>query len=129
MDIHPNRSRGNVFLLHVLIVLVVACGIRLYRLGDLPLGAFVDEIFMVNSSLILAETPVDPFGHTLAVGAAWGKDHPNLFLYFNLLVLKLFAVSDWSTKLLSVIPGVAASVFLFLIAQRLFDRRVAVSVS
>jgi len=89
------------------IVLLAATGVRLYRLSELPLGAFVDEIFMLDSSLLLLESPVDPIGHTLAVSDSWGKDHPNLFLYFNILILKIFGVSYWSMKLLSVIPGVA----------------------
>ena len=112
-----------------MIVFAAAAAVRLYRLTDFPLGAFVDEIFTLNSSLLLLETPFNPFGHTLLVSQAWGKDHANLFLYFNLLVLKIFGVSYWSTKLLSVIPGVAASVLVFLIARRIFDQPVALATS
>jgi hypothetical protein len=114
-------------LIGLLIVLVAAAGVRLYRLSELPLGAFVDEIFTLNSTLLLRERPFDPFGHTLTISEAWGKDHPNLFLYFNLLVLKIFGVSYWSTKLLTVIPGVIACGFVYLIARRLFDKRVALA--
>jgi hypothetical protein len=110
------------------IVLAAAAGVRLYRLNELPLGAFVDEIFTLNSTLLLRERPFDPFGHTLEISQAWGKDHPNLLLYFNLLILKIFGVSYWSTKLLTVIPGVIACGFVYLIARRMFnDRRVALA--
>ena len=111
----------------LLIVLAAAAGVRLYRLSELPLGAFVDEIFTLSSTLLLRERPFDPFGHTLVISEAWGKDHPNLFLYFNLLVLKIFGVSYWSTKLLTVIPGVIACGLVYLIARRMFDKRVALA--
>src|SRR5437879_1079954 len=100
---------------------------RLYRLADLPLGAFVDEIFTLNSTLLKLEQPFDPFGHTLAVSKAWGNDHANLFLYLNLPVLKFFGVNYWSTKLLAVIPGVIACAVVFLIAQRVFEERIALA--
>ncbi len=110
------------------IVLAAAAGVRLYRLSELPPGAFVDEIFTLNSTLLLRERPFDPFGHTLLISEAWGKDHPNLLLYFNLLVLKIFGVSYWSTKLLTVMPGVIACGLVYLIARRMFeDRRVALA--
>src|SRR5438093_253378 len=112
-------------LVGLLIVLAGAALARLYRLTDFPLGAFVDEIFTLNSTLLQLEQPFDPFGHTLAVSKAWGSDHANLFLYLNLPVLKFFGVNYWSTKLLPVIPGVIACAAVFLIAQRIFDKRVA----
>ena len=112
---------------YLLIVLAAGSAVRLYRLADFPLGPFVDEIFTLNSSLLLRESPVDPFGHTLAISETWGKDHPNLFLYFNLLILKIFGISYWSTKLLTVIPGVLACGAVFLIARQLFEKRIALA--
>ena len=113
----------------VFIVFAAASTVRLYRLNDFPLGAFVDEIFTLNSSLLLAETPVDPFGHTLQISPSWGQDHPNLFVYFNLVILKIFGVSYWSTKLLSVIPGAIAAGLIFLTMERLFNAQVALASS
>jgi predicted membrane-bound mannosyltransferase len=129
-DIGTKPFRRDLILYGCLfIVLAAASGVRLYRLTDFPLGAFVDEIFMLNSSLLLGETPFDPFGHTLQISQSWGQDHPNLFLYLNLLILKIFGVSYWSMKLLSVIPGVIAAGLVFLIMERLFDKPVALAAS
>lgn len=111
----------------LLIVMAGAAAVRVYQLTALPLGAFVDEIFTLNSSLLLLEKPVDLFGHTLALSPAWGKDHPNLYLYLNLLVLKGFGVSYGTTKLLSVIPGVIGCGAFVLLAQRLFSRQLALA--
>jgi hypothetical protein len=111
----------------LLLVLVAAAAVRLYKLVELPLGAFVDEIFAVNTSLLLLEKPVDAFGHTLFISEAWGQDHPNLFLYINAFILKWFGVTYWTTKLLTVLPEVMACGAVLLIAQRIFARPVAIA--
>jgi len=124
----PSRSNPRPFsLAGLVIVLIAAAGTRLYRLVDLPLGPFVDEIFTLNSTLVQLEQPFDPFGHTLVLSQAWGKDHANLFLYLNLPVLKFFGVTYWSAKLLPVVPGVIACAIVFLIAGRVFNKPVAIA--
>ena len=105
-------------------VLLAATVVRVYRLGDFPLGPNVDEIFTLNNSLILLEKPFDLFGQTPLISEGW-VETPNLYLYFNLLILKVAGVSYQSMKLLSVIPGVIACVGIFLIGHLMFERRVA----
>jgi Dolichyl-phosphate-mannose-protein mannosyltransferase len=106
------------------LVLLAAGAVRLYRLGDFPLGANVDEIFMLNDSLLLLEKPFDAFGQTPLISEGW-VETSNLYLYFNVLILKLAGVSYWSMKLLSVIPGVITCAGIFLIGQLVFERRTA----
>ena len=106
------------------LIFLAAVVARLYRLGDFPLGANVDEIFTLNDSLLLLEKPFDAFGQTPLTSEGW-VEIPNLYLYFNLLILKLAGVSYWGMKLLSVIPGVIACVGIFLIGQVVFEKRVA----
>jgi 4-amino-4-deoxy-L-arabinose transferase-like glycosyltransferase len=108
----------------LLFVVTVASLVRLYKLGELPLGPYVDEIFTLNNSLSLFHRPFDLFGHTPLISEGW-VETPNLYLYFNVLILQLFGVSYWSMKLLSVIPGIVACGAVFLIGQLLFDRHVA----
>src|SRR5215475_13351456 len=45
----------------LLLTLAAAAAVRLYRLGDFPLGANIDEIFTLNNSLRLLEKPFDLF--------------------------------------------------------------------
>jgi 4-amino-4-deoxy-L-arabinose transferase-like glycosyltransferase len=108
----------------LLFVLLAAAAVRLYRVNDFPLGANVDEIFTLNNSLLLLEKPFDPFGQTPLISEGW-VETPNLYLYFNLFILKVAGVSYWSMKLLSVIPGVIASGGVYLIAQVVSEKRVA----
>jgi hypothetical protein len=108
----------------LLIVLGLASAIRLFRITELPLGPYPDEIFALNNSLDLAHRPFDLFGHTPLIMEGW-VETANLYLYFNLLIAKVFGVSYGSMKLFSVIPGVIACGAVFLIAQRLLSRRIA----
>jgi hypothetical protein len=105
-------------------VLVAATVLRLYKLAELPLGPYVDEVLTLNNSLGLLDHPFYLFGQTPLLWRGW-VETANLYLYFDLLILKLFGVSYWSMKLLSVIPGIIACGAVFLICQILFDWRVA----
>lgn len=105
-------------------VLATGAVVRLYKITELPLGPYVDEIFTLNNCLDLAHRPFDFFGHTPLISAGW-VETANLYLYFNLLILKLFGVSYWSMKLFSVIPGIIACGAVFAIGQLLFNPRVA----
>jgi hypothetical protein len=107
-----------------LVVLLVGAAVRLYRLDDFPLGPNVDEIFTLNNTLLLLEKPFDPFGQTPLISEGW-VETPNLYLYFNAVILKLTGVSYVSMKLLSAIPGIIACVGIFLIGQIVFEKRVA----
>ncbi len=106
--------------------LVLAAGalVRLYKITELPLGPYSDEIFTLKNSLALAHQPFDFFGHTPLFTAGW-VETANLYLYFNLLILKVFGVSYWSMKLFSVIPGIVACGAVFAIARLLFSPRAA----
>ena len=111
------------FLLFFCLILAAAA-VRLYKLSDFPLGFNVDELFTLNNTLILHEKPFDPFGHTPLISEGW-VETPNLYLYFNLLILKLAGVRYGSMKLFSVVPGVIACAGVFLIARLMFEIRVA----
>src|SRR5262249_45163082 len=106
------------------LVLLAAAAVRLYRLADFPLGANVDEIFTLNDTLLLLERPFDAFGQTPLISEGW-VEIPNLYLYFNLLILKLVGVSYLSMKLILVVTGVVACVGIFLISHLVFEKRVA----
>jgi hypothetical protein len=90
------------------LVLVASAAVRSCRLAEFPLGANVDEIFTLNDSLLLLEKPFNAVGQMPLISEGW-VEIPNLYLYFNVLILKVVGVSYWSMKLFLVIPGVLAT--------------------
>ena len=119
-------TRGDYFAL--LAILAAAATLRLYRIADLPLGPYIDEILAMIHSLELLEKPFDLFGHTPLLHEGW-VETANLYLYFDLVIVKLFGVSYLSMKLFSVIPGVVTCGAIFLICRSWFDIRIALWVA
>lgn len=62
-------TRGDYFAL--LAILAAAATLRLYRIADLPIGPYIDEILAMIHSLELLEKPFDLFGHTLLLHEGW----------------------------------------------------------
>jgi 4-amino-4-deoxy-L-arabinose transferase-like glycosyltransferase len=108
----------------MVVVLIAAVAVRLYRIETLPLGPYMDELLALTRSLELGDKSFDFFGHTPLVKTGW-VETPNLYLYFNLLILKIFGVHYWSLKLFSIIPGVVSCVVVHLICQLCLEHRVA----
>ncbi|HUD73363.1 MAG TPA: glycosyltransferase family 39 protein, partial [Dongiaceae bacterium] len=110
----------------LLLVLAVAAAARLYGIGGLPLGPYVDEILTLQHSLDLLHRPFDLFGQTPLARAGW-VETTHLYLYFDLLLLKIFGSGFVGMKMLSVLPGIVAAGALFLTAGLLFDPPVALA--
>jgi dolichyl-phosphate-mannose-protein mannosyltransferase len=108
----------------LLAVLTAASIVRWFKISELPLGPAADEIFTLNNSIDLLPRPFDLFGHTPLLVEGW-VETTNLYLYFNLLIVKLFGVSYSSMKLFSVLPGIIACGAVFLIGRLVFAERIA----
>ncbi len=125
---------GNVFndckfqLLTLAAIMAAAFGTRLLFIQSLPQGAYIDEVFTLRNTLSLLHRPFDPFGTTPLIKEGWVVT-PNLYLYWNLLIVRLFGVSYLSLKLFSVIPGILGCLFFYFSCTRIFAPRMAFLVS
>ena len=102
----------------VLILLIVAAFFRLYRLDSQPAGLWIDETQTGLNALEIIEgkpasiwgvTPLDRFR------PYWVKTS-NLYLYYVILILKIFGADRFGLKMVSVLPAIAsviAAYFLF----------------
>jgi 4-amino-4-deoxy-L-arabinose transferase-like glycosyltransferase len=112
----------------VLALLVALAGFfRLYRIGEIPSGPWVDELAAAANAVNLAgRQPFTPFGATplFEVGPDWVHT-PNLYLYFCHVVLWLSGFSQLGVKLISVLPGVATPPLLYLLGRRFLSREAA----
>jgi 4-amino-4-deoxy-L-arabinose transferase-like glycosyltransferase len=110
----------------MVLLLIAAVAARLYRIETLPLGPYIDELLALTRSLELGHQSFDFFGHTPLVKTGW-VETPNLYLYFNVLILKIFGVHYWSLKLFSIIPGLISCGVVYLICQLYLGDRVALA--
>lgn len=117
-------SPTKFFAVRLLIVLIIAGFFRFFKIAELPLGPSADEIFTLNNTIDLLNQPFDLFGHTPLFVEGW-VETAHLYLYFNLLIVKLFGVSYWSMKLFSVLPGIVMCGLIFSICRWFVGERIA----
>src|SRR5690349_8060943 len=106
------------------IILITAGFFRFYKISELPLGPSADEIFTLNNAIDLLNQPFDLFGHTPLFIQGW-VETAHLYLYFNLLIVKLFGVSYWSMKLFSILPGIIACGLMFVVCRWIVGEQIA----
>jgi 4-amino-4-deoxy-L-arabinose transferase-like glycosyltransferase len=121
-----NRLAGRDWLALALLV-ALAGFFRLYRIGEIPSGPWVDELAAAaNAVNLAARQPFTPFGTTplFEAGPNWVHT-PNLYLYFCYAVLWLSGFSQLGMKLISALPGIATPPLLYLLGRRFLSREAA----
>ena len=102
----------------------LAASFRLYRIGEVPSGPWVDELAAGANAIHLVGTHrFQPFGSTplFAIGPEWVHTS-NLYLYACHLVLRATGFSQLGLKLISVLPGIAAVPLTYTLARRFLHR-------
>jgi 4-amino-4-deoxy-L-arabinose transferase-like glycosyltransferase len=131
-----NRRR---YTLAVVAVLLVALGLRLYRLADLPPGLFHDEAYNTLDAQALAEGLPHPRFYdsweiyAQTIHATWppattrfpvflegNYGREPLFHYFGALAVALVGPSVWALRLVAATAGVLAVLVTCLVARELF---------
>jgi len=108
-------------------LLALAGFFRLYRIGEIPSGPWVDELAAAANAVDLAgRAPFAPFATTpmFEAGPDWVHT-PNLYLYYCYAVLWLSGFSPLGVKLISVLPGIATPPLLYMLGRRFLSRESA----
>jgi len=120
-------------------LLLLALGMRLYRLADLPPGLFHDEAYNTLDAQALAEGLPHPrfydswevYAHT--IHTAWppattrfpvflegNYGREALFHYFGALAVALVGPKVWALRLVAALAGVLAVLATYMVARELF---------
>jgi len=107
----------------LLLAAAIGLGIafRLYQIGSLPFGVWFDE---AENGLVARRILEDPSFRPVFVGEA--TQLPALFFYVYALALKLIGHGVLALRLVTTAAGILTLLFTYLLAQELFDRRIAV---
>lgn len=101
------------------VIVLVALGMRLYRLEDLPFGMWRDEARHGLVALDIAENP----GYRPIYIAENRVNMPALGLYPFALALDLWGARLWTMRLVTGVAGALTVVPLYALVYRLFERR------
>ncbi len=119
----PSRLRRFTFFV-IIICLALAAFLRLYKIQSIPPGLWVDELYTASNALELhaAAHWQNPLRMTPLVGTGW-VETSNLYLYFVRCIWLIFGVNYIGTKMVSILPGIAAVGLLFLFVRGLWGVR------
>lgn len=105
----------------LLVVLVLAAFLRLWKLGTIPPGLTPDEASLGYNSYSILKTAKDEYGKTLPfIFKSFGDYKPGLYVYLDVPFTAAFGLDEVSTRLPSALFGILAVYLVYLISKEFF---------
>jgi len=101
------------------IIMAAAIWMRVYKIGEMPPGIFIDETNAAMDALRIFEGRPDSL-----FGTGWFET-PNGFVYLQTLFFRLLGTTFFAIKLQSLLPGILTVLALFFLTRTLFGPRLA----
>lgn len=101
--------------LFALLLIILFAGIlRLYRLDSLPPALYWDEVSLGYNALSIQETLRDEYGNYLPFSIRSFDDYkPPLYVYLTAVVFAVFGVSEFNVRLVSALAGILAVALIY----------------
>lgn len=111
----------------LLLVFLIALGIRLYGILNIPPSLNWDEVSHGYNAYSILKTGKDEWGVSFpAIFRAYGDYKLPVYIYFTAFFEFFFGLTPLAVRLPSLIAGLTTVLFTYLLAGRLFDKRVAI---
>ena len=106
----------------LILILILAAFLRLYRLSDYPAGLNADEAALGYNAYSLMLTGRDEHGHSWPVNLeSFGDFKPAGYAYLLIPFIKVFGLTEFAVRLPSAIFGILAVFFIYLLAKELIN--------
>src|SRR3989344_3677076 len=97
----------------LLIILLIAAFLRLWKLGSIPPGLTADEASLGYNAYSIINSGRDFWGETFPIiFKSFGDYTPGLYVYLSIPFIAIFGLNEISVRLLSAISGIL-TVYLF----------------
>jgi 4-amino-4-deoxy-L-arabinose transferase-like glycosyltransferase len=104
-------------------IILVAVGLRFYKLGTVPVSPDWDEVALGYNAYSILKTGRDEYGNFLPLSIRSYNDYkPPLYVYLTVPSVGIFGLSVWSTRLPSAVMGVLAVVGVFFLVRELLRK-------
>ncbi len=101
-------------------IIFLALGLRMYKLGSVPVSPDWDEAALGYNAYSIVKTGRDEYGTFLPLSIrSFGDYKPPLYTYLAVPSVGLFGLSTWSTRLPSAIFGVLAVLGVYLMVHEI----------
>lgn len=99
-------------------VLALGLGLRVYKLASVPSGFFADEASIGYNAYSLLATGKDEYGNPFPIFfRSFGDYKAPISIYSTIPFIALFGLTEFSTRLTSVMYGILTLIILFLIGR------------
>lgn len=116
----------------LVLILVLACFLRLYRLNDVPAGFHQDEVSQAYNAFAIATTGFDRYGEFMPIlFRSFGSYQPSVYTYLSTIPVTIFGNTIFAARFLSAISGVGVVLFAYLIIVSLIksDKKYTLALS
>ncbi len=119
-----NQMKLNRILL--VVVLILALLLRLWQLGSVPAGFYIDEASIGYDAYSILHTGKDFHGHPLPLFfESFGEWKNPVYIYATVPSVAIFGLNVFATRLPAALFGLLAVLALFLVARELFNEKLA----
>lgn len=117
-------NKKRIFLI---LVLILAFGLRVYSIDKYPAGLNADEAAIGYNAYSIIHTGKDEYGEMLPLSfKSFGDYKPGLYFYFALPFVAVLGLTETAVRLPSVILGTGLVLLSYLLAKEFFkDRRIS----
>lgn len=115
------RFKINLSSILLILVIILAFAIRVYRLSDIPSGFFTDEASIGYNAYSVLHYGSDEYGKPFPFFfQAFGEYKSPIQIYFTVPFIALFGLNEFSTRIPSVIFGTLSIFAIYLLSKQLF---------
>lgn len=105
----------------LLLVILLAFGLRFYKLGDIPVSLYWDEVALGYNAYSITETGRDEHGEVMPLlFKSFGEYKMPAYVYIIAVSEKIFGVNEFAVRFPSAAFGVFAVLLTYLLVKELF---------
>lgn len=108
----------------IIIVILIAAGLRLIALDQFPAGFNADEASIGYNAYSLLQTGKDEYGTPWPLTfKSFGDYKPGLYFYFIMPAVAIFGLNEWVVRLPSALFGIATVILIYFLSKEIFANR------
>lgn len=109
------------------VVMLLALVLRIWRLNEAPVALFGDELDVGLQAKSILQTGKDYLGNDWPVFfRSFAEYRLPMQLYLAVPFVAIFGMNEWGVRLASVTIGLLSILAIYLLAEKLFDKKVAI---
>ena len=116
--------KKNKYYIIAFIILFIECFVRLFLLGNYPVGFNQDEASIGYETYSLVTYGVDRYGLSYPVNfISWGSGQNALYAYLSMPFIKLLGLNILSTRLVMSLIGCLTILVIYIFTNKAFNKK------